>query len=174
MRNGPPNWNALSWCPRLIGSDKTNQACSALRGKRLQWSWRGCAAPARGLWVASNEDTWGTDWKLTSVQLCKKGDAKWDGLPPVLALNPFHLQHPECKGILLDFRSKPCITSFSGALSTGQTWTCWSRSRGGYNSGLKAGAPLLWGKAERVEAVQPEEKVPGRPQSSLPGPEVSL
>jgi len=34
------------------------------------------------------------------------------------------------------------------------------------------GTPLLWGKAERVGALQPgEEKAPGRPYSSLPVPE---
>ena len=39
----------------------------------------------------------------------------------------------------------------------------------GHKDDLRAGAPLLWGKAERVWAVQPgEEKAPGRPYSSLP------
>ena len=47
-----------------------------------------------------------------------------------------------------------------------------SGSRGGHKNVPRAGAPLLWGKAERVGAVQPaEEKAPGRPCSSLPVPE---
>jgi len=54
--------------------------------------------------------------------------------------------------------------SSSGALSTGKTWTCRSGSRGGHKNDLRAGAPLLWRKAERVGAVQPgEEKAPRRP-----------
>ena len=58
--------------------------------------------------------------------------------------------------------------SSSGALSTGQTWTCWSRSRGGHKNDLRVGTPLLWGKAERVGAVQPgEEKAPMRPNCGL-------
>ena len=45
----------------------------------------------------------------------------------------------------------------------------------GHKDDPKAGAPLLWGKAERVGAVQPrEEKAPGRPYSSLPVPEGRL
>jgi len=60
----------------------------------------------------------------------------------------------------------------SGALSTGQTWSCWSGARGGHKDNPRAGAPLLGGKAERVGAVHPgEEKAPGRPYSSLPVPE---
>jgi len=65
--------------------------------------------------------------------------------------------------------------SSSGALSTGKIWTCWSGSRGGNGNLLRAWAPLLWEKAERVGAVQPaEEKAPGRHYSSLPVPEGGL
>jgi len=54
--------------------------------------------------------------------------------------------------------------SSSGALRTGKTWTCWSRSRGGHKDDLRAGTPLLGGKAERAGVVQPgEEKAAGRP-----------
>ena len=61
--------------------------------------------------------------------------------------------------------------SSSGAPSTRRIWSCW----GGYKDDPRAGAPLLWGQAERVGAVQPgEEKAPGRPCSSLPVPEGSL
>jgi len=60
----------------------------------------------------------------------------------------------------------------SGALSTGQTWTCWSGAKGGHKTDPRTGAPLLWGQAERVGAVQPgEEKAPWRPWSSLAVPE---
>ena len=66
----------------------------------------------------------------------------------------------------------------SHALSTGKTWTCWSGARGGHKSDLRAGTPLLWGKAERVGAVQPgedkasgEEKDPGRAYCDLLVPE---
>ena len=45
--------------------------------------------------------------------------------------------------------------SSSGALSTGQNWSCWSGARGGHSNDLRAGTPLLWGKAGRVGAVQP-------------------
>ena len=61
--------------------------------------------------------------------------------------------------------------SSSGALSTVQTWSCWSRARGGHSNDPRAGTPLLWGKAGRAGAVQPgEEKAAGR-SSSLPVPE---
>ena len=33
--------------------------------------------------------------------------------------------------------------SSSGALSTGQTWSCWSGARGGHKNDPRAGAPLL-------------------------------
>ena len=65
--------------------------------------------------------------------------------------------------------------SSSGGPSTGETWSCWSGSRGGHKNDARAGAPLLGGKAERVGTVQPgEEKAPGRLYSSLPVPEESL
>ena len=58
--------------------------------------------------------------------------------------------------------------SSSGALSTGQTWSCWNGFRGGHSNDLRAGIPLLWGKAERVDTVQPgEEKAAGRPYCSI-------
>jgi len=57
-------------------------------------------------------------------------------------------------------RPRPSPAVSSGALSTGKTWTCWSGARGGHKNGQRDGTPLLWGKAERVGAVQPaEEKV---------------
>jgi len=53
--------------------------------------------------------------------------------------------------------------SSSGALSTGQTWTCWTGARGGHKNDPRAGTPLLGGKAERVGVVQPgEEQAPER------------
>jgi len=46
----------------------------------------------------------------------------------------------------------------------GQTWSCWSRARGGRSNDLRAGTPLLGGKAGRAGAAQPgEEKAAGRP-----------
>jgi len=60
------------------------------------------------------------------------------------------------------------LASGSGALSTGKTWSWWSGARGGHKDDPRAGAPLLWGKAERVGAVQPgEEKAAGTPSYSL-------
>jgi len=54
--------------------------------------------------------------------------------------------------------------SSSGALSTGQSWSCWSGARGGRSNDLRAGTSLLGGKAGRAGAVQPgEEKAPERP-----------
>jgi len=59
--------------------------------------------------------------------------------------------------------------SSSGALSTGQSWTCWSGARGGPSNDLRAGTPLLGGKAGRAGAGQPgEEKAPGGPYCGLP------
>ena len=46
----------------------------------------------------------------------------------------------------------------SGALSAGKTWSCWSGAREGHKNDPRAGASLLWGKAEKVGAVQPEEE----------------
>ena len=55
-------------------------------------------------------------------------------------------------------------TSSSGALSTGKTWTCCIRSRGGHKNHQTHCTPLLGGKAERVGSGQPgEEKAPGKP-----------
>ena len=57
-----------------------------------------------------------------------------------------------------------CVQLWS--LSTPKTW---SRSRGGHRNNPRVGTSFLWGKAERVGAIQPgEEKVPGRPYHSLP------
>ena len=62
---------------------------------------------------------------------------------------------------------QPHLESSSGAPST-----CWSKCRGGLKDDQRAGAPLLWGKAERGGVVQPgEEQAMGRPCSSLSVPE---
>jgi len=54
--------------------------------------------------------------------------------------------------------------SSSGALSTGQTWSCWSGVGGRHSNDPRAGTPLLGGKAGRAGAVQPgDEKAAGRP-----------
>jgi len=56
------------------------------------------------------------------------------------------------------------MVSSSGALSTGQSWSCWSGARRGPSNDLRAGTPLLGGKAGRAGAGQPgEEKALGRP-----------
>ena len=65
--------------------------------------------------------------------------------------------------------------SSSGALSTGKTWTCWAGPEEGHKNDQRALTPLLWGKAERVGAVQPgEEKALRRPNRSLSVHEGSL
>ncbi|KAM9268685.1 striatin-interacting protein 1 isoform 2-T2 [Morus bassanus] len=52
----------------------------------------------------------------------------------------------------------PCsAASSSGVLSTGQTRTSWSGSRGGHGNDPRAGAPLLRGQAERVGVVMASE-----------------
>jgi len=58
----------------------------------------------------------------------------------------------------------------SGALSTGQSWSCWSGAGGGHKNDQRGGTtPLLGGQAGRAGAVQPgEEKALGRPYCSLP------
>jgi len=57
--------------------------------------------------------------------------------------------------------------SRSGALSTGQSWSCGSGARGDPSNDPRAGTPLLGGKAGRAGAAQPgEEKAAGRPESS--------
>jgi len=54
--------------------------------------------------------------------------------------------------------------SSSGALSTGQSWSCWSRARRGHKDDPRAETPLLGGKAGRAGAGQSgEEKAAGRP-----------
>ena len=77
-----------------------------------------------------------------------------------------------CPSTLLcwDLPRRPA--SSSGALSTGQTWSCWNGSRGGHSNDRRAGTSLLWGKAEGFGAVQPgEEKAAGRPYHGLSVPE---
>ena len=69
-----------------------------------------------------------------------------------------------CPSSLLWWDPTRSPTSSSGALSTGQTWSCWSGARGGHSHDPRAATPLLWGKAERVGALRPgEHKAPGRP-----------
>ena len=96
-------------------------------------------------------------------------------LPVHLLLNP--PQQQEKHGQQVEGRdSAPLVCSWweptwspatsSGSLSTGETWTCWSRSRGGCKNDQRAGTPLLGGKAERVGAAQPGEDC-GTPYSSL-------
>jgi len=82
--------------------------------------------------------------------------------------------HPQQRGHRVRGRILPlCSTllrplgspaSSSGALSTGQSWSCGSGARGGPSNDTRAGTPLLRGKAGRAGAAQPwEEKAAGRP-----------
>ena len=69
-----------------------------------------------------------------------------------------------CPALLRPPRSP---ASFSGALSTGQSWSCGSGAGGSPSNHPRAGTPLLGGKAGRAGAAQPgEEKAAGRPSSS--------
>ena len=73
-----------------------------------------------------------------------------------------------CPSTLLCWDSAWSPASSSGALIAAKTWTCWSGSRGGHENDQRAGATLLWRKAERVGLVQPwEEKVAGRSYCGL-------
>ena len=56
----------------------------------------------------------------------------------------------------------------SGALSTGQTWSCWSGAGGGHKNDPRAGTPLLGGKAGRAGAWR--RKGSGETLGQLPGP----
>jgi len=68
---------------------------------------------------------------------------------------------PLCPALL---RPPGSPVSSSGALSTGQTWSCGSGARGGPSNDPRAGTSLLGGKAGRAGAVQPgEEKAVRRP-----------
>ena len=76
-----------------------------------------------------------------------------------------------CPSALVRPSRESCVQLWSPH-STGKAWSCWSRARGGHKNDPRAGAPLLWGKAERVGAVQPgEEKAVVRPSSGLSVPE---
>jgi len=67
---------------------------------------------------------------------------------------------PLCPALLRPPRS---AASSSGALSTGQSWSCGSGARGGPSNDPRAGTPLLGGEAGRAGAGQPgEEKAAGR------------
>jgi len=72
-------------------------------------------------------------------------------------------------------RSWPCVGCKWLSASQGTSPSPGSLKVGpgeGHKEDPRAGAPLLWGKAERVGAVQPgEEKAAGRPYGSLPVPE---
>jgi len=68
---------------------------------------------------------------------------------------------PLCPALL---RPPGSPVSSSGALSTGQSWSCGSGARGGPSNDPRAGTPLLGGKAGRAGAAQlGEEKAAGRP-----------
>jgi len=67
---------------------------------------------------------------------------------------------PLCPALLRPLGSP---ASSSGALGTGQSWSCGSGARGGPSNDLRAGTLLLGGKAGRAGAVQPgEEMAAGR------------
>ena len=60
----------------------------------------------------------------------------------------------------------------SGALSIRGHGAVGAGPEEGHKDGLRAGAPFLWGKAERVGAVQPgEDKAAGRPYGRISVPE---
>ena len=100
---------------------------------------------------------------------CIVKEAKRKDLRTVLDLWPAGQGRWFCSSALLWWDPAWSPASSSGALSTGKTGICWSGSRGGHKIDLRAGAPLLWGQAERAGAVQPgEEKAPGRPDCGLP------
>jgi len=68
---------------------------------------------------------------------------------------------PLCPALL---RPPGSPVSSSGALSTGQSWSCGSGARGGPSHDVRAGTALLGGQAGRAGAAQPgEEKAAGRP-----------
>ena len=75
-----------------------------------------------------------------SREACRAGRGRWFCLSTLLWWNPTW---------------SPASSSW--ALSTRRTWMCWSRSRGSHKDDPRAGAPLLWGKAEKVGAIQPGE-----------------
>jgi len=88
-----------------------------------------------------------------------------------------HGQQGEGRGSapLLWWDPPRCPVSSSGSLSTGKTGICWSRARDGHETDPRTGTPLLWGKAERVGAVQPgEEKAVGTPDCGLSVPKSDL
>jgi len=62
---------------------------------------------------------------------------------------------PLCPALL---RPPGSPASSSGALSTGQSWSCGSGARGGPSNDVRAGTPLLGGKAGRAGAAQPGEE----------------
>jgi len=89
----------------------------------------------------------GSDNKFTQNVFCK---------------HQFSLQEVELCAALVRPSGSPA--SSSGALSTGQSWSCGSGARGGPSNDPGAGTPLLGGKAGRAGAAQPgEEKDKGRP-----------
>lgn len=61
---------------------------------------------------------------------------------------------------------KVCVQLWVPVTKT--VWTCWSSSEEDCENGQRAGAPLLWQKAERVAVVQlGEEKAPWRPYCGI-------
>ena len=62
---------------------------------------------------------------------------------------------PLCPALVRPLRSP---ASSSGALSTGQSWSCGSGAGGGPSNDPRAGTPLLGGKAGRAGAAQPGEE----------------
>ena len=104
--------------------------------------------PTLTSWVRKDEEI-----RLWRLEVWPEGRGR--GFCPS-ALLRHHLEH--CIELLVPWHAK--------------TQTCWSGPRGGHKNDERAGTLLLWGKAERVGAVQPgEEKAPGRPYISLPVPE---
>jgi len=88
----------------------------------------------------------------------------------LLHLHPGHASYYQCVSFWkgwgeTDFENTPgSPASSSGALSTGQSWSCGSGARGGPSHDVRAGTPLLGGKAGRAGAAQPgEEKAVGTP-----------
>ena len=172
-------WNSVVWSMCWREGMSSRGTMTGLRGGPVQKSWNSTRPSARThTWVEAIPST-NTGWAKYGLRaaltrrtwecwlmrgLAWPGNVHSQPRKPTISWAVSHAAWPGgwgrgfCPSVLLWWDPTCSPASSSGAFSTEKTWTCCSRSRGGHKKDPRAGAPLLWGQAERVGAVWPRRR----------------